>query len=150
MITKDQKDAEILRILEQNGKISNLELAEKVHLSPSATSRRVADMERRGIIKGYRAILDGPKIGRAFTVYIAVGLSLHNKEAQEAFEQAINRAPEVRECHNVAGVFEYLLRIETSDLAAYKHFHTEVLGTLPQVDSITSYIVMESSKDERA
>ena len=60
------------------------------------------------------------------------------------------RAPQVRECHNVTGTIEYLLRVEVEDLAAYKHFHTEVLGTLPQVSAITSYIVMGSPKDERA
>ena len=59
-------------------------------------------------------------------------------------------APEVRECHNITGAIEYLLRIETADLAAYKHFHTEVLGVLPQVHSISTYVVMESTKDERA
>ena len=67
-----------------------------------------------------------------------------------AFEQAIARSPEVRECHNITGSVEYLLRIEAADLAAYKHFHTEVLGTLPQVNAITSYVVMGSPKDERA
>ena len=66
-----------------------------------------------------------------------------------SFEQAMARAPQVRECHNVTGVFEYILRVETADLTTYKHFHTNVLGTLPQVSSITSYIVMESPKDER-
>ena len=60
------------------------------------------------------------------------------------------QTPEVRECHNVTGTIEYLLRVETRDLASYKHFHTEVLGTLPQVNAITSYIVMGSPKDERA
>ena len=66
-----------------------------------------------------------------------------------SFEQAMARAPQVRECHNVTGVFEYILRVETADLTTYKHFHTNVLGTLPQVSSINSYIVMESPKDER-
>jgi DNA-binding Lrp family transcriptional regulator len=65
-------------------------------------------------------------------------------------ETAIASAPEVRECHNITGTVEYLLRIEARDLAAYKYFHTEVLGTLPQVSSIISYIVMDSPKDERA
>jgi Lrp/AsnC family leucine-responsive transcriptional regulator len=79
-----------------------------------------------------------------------VGLSKHTKEAQLAFERAISRAPQVKECHNVTGVFEYILRIETADLGAYKIFHTDVLGVLPQVNSITSYIVMDSPKDMRA
>jgi DNA-binding Lrp family transcriptional regulator len=81
---------------------------------------------------------------------VLVGLSRHTRAEQRAFEAAIANAPQVRECHNVTGAFEYLLRIEAADLAAYKHFHTEVLGALPQVTTITSYIVMESPKDERA
>jgi DNA-binding Lrp family transcriptional regulator len=85
-----------------------------------------------------------------FTAYLAVGLNTHTKASQEAFERAIARAPEVRECHNVTGTIEYLLRVEAADLAAYKVFHTDVLGALPQVHSITSYVVISSPKDERA
>ena len=71
-------------------------------------------------------------------------------EAQRAFEHACLAAPQVRECHNITGSVEYLLRVETRDLAAYKHWHTEILGTLPQVRSVTSYVVMGSPKDDRA
>ena len=92
---------------------------------------------------------DRSVLGGGFTVYVAVGLSRHLKKDQEAFERAMSKAPEVRECHNVSGTIEYLLRIEVSDLEAYKFFHTEVLGTVPQVSSIVSYMVMASPKDER-
>jgi Lrp/AsnC family transcriptional regulator, leucine-responsive regulatory protein len=84
-----------------------------------------------------------------FVAYVLVGLSKHTKADQLGFEQAIASAPEVRECHNITGTVEYLLRIEARDLAAYKFFHTEVLGTVPQVSSIVSFIVMGSPKDER-
>ena len=77
-------------------------------------------------------------------------MSRHLKKDQVEFERVINSAVQVRECHNIAGEFEYLLRIEVADMTSYKHFHTEVLGTLPQVSSIVSYIVMDSPKDERA
>lgn len=106
-------------------------------------------MERAGIIKGYRAVLDPARMGAGFVAYMAVGLSLHTKAAQEAFERAVARAPEVREVHNVTGTVEYLLRVEAADLAAYKHFHTEVLGVIPQVSAITTYVVMGSPKDTR-
>ncbi|HEX9858504.1 MAG TPA: Lrp/AsnC family transcriptional regulator, partial [Paracoccaceae bacterium] len=132
------------------GRISNLELADRIGLSPSACLRRVQELERSGVIKGYRAVLDPARLGAGFLAYVTVGLSVHTKAAQEAFERAITRAPEVRECHNITGTVEYLLRVEAADLAAYKHFHTEVLGVLPQVNSITSYVVMGSPKDERA
>ncbi len=150
MSQSDPINAKILRILAREGRLPNLELSERVGLSPSACLRRVQELERRGLIRGYRAIIAPEARGAGFTAYIAVGLSIHTKDAQQAFERAMALAPEVRECHNVTGAIEYLLRIETEDLAAYKHFHTNVLGTVPQVSSITSYIVMASSKDERA
>lgn len=146
----DSISERILRELSRNGRIPNIELAERVGLSPSACLRRVQDLERRGIIAGYRAVIDPAKLGLGFTAYIAVGLNDHSKTSQEAFERAVARAPEVRECHNITGAVEYLLRVEASDLAAYKAFHTDVLGTLPQVHSLTTYVVIGSPKDERA
>jgi Lrp/AsnC family transcriptional regulator, leucine-responsive regulatory protein len=139
----------ILRELTRDGRISNIDLAARVGLSPSACLRRVQDLERRGVIRGYRAVLDPVKTGRGFVAYLTVGLNLHTKAAQEAFERAVARAPEVREIHNVTGTVEYLLRVEAADLAAYKHFHTDVLGVIPQVAAITTFVVMDSPKDER-
>jgi Lrp/AsnC family transcriptional regulator, leucine-responsive regulatory protein len=146
----DALNGRILHELVRDGRLSNLELAERVGLSPSACLRRVQELERAGVIRGYRAVLDPAALGVGFTAYMAVGLKDHTKAAQEAFERSIARSPEVRECHNVTGTIEYLLRVEAADLAAYKVFHTDVLGTLPQVHSITSYVVMGSPKDERA
>lgn len=102
------------------------------------------------MIRGYRAVLDPAAMGIGLIAYVGVGLSRHAKQEQRDFEIAMAKAPQVRECHNITGTIEYLLRIEAVDLPAYKHFHTEVLGALPQVSTITSYIVMESPKDERA
>ena len=146
----DEKDRQILRELSQDGRISNLDLAERVALSPSACLRRVAALEAAGVITSYRAVLDPVKMGIGFTAYMAVGLSEHSKRAQEAFERAVAQAPEVRECHNITGSVEYLLRVEAADLSSYKTFHTDVLGALPQVATITTYVVMGSPKDERA
>lgn len=149
MSEDDHISARILRELRRDGRISNLALAERIGLSPSACLRRVQELERRGTIRGYRAVIDPARAGRSYVVYVAVGLSEHTKAAQLRFEQAMAAAPEVVECHNIAGVFEYLLRVEARDMAAYKTFHTDVLGTVPCVRSITSHIVMESPKDER-
>ena len=150
MTKLDATNHRILRELVRDGRQTNLQLAERVGLSPSACLRRVQEMERAGIIRGYRAVLDPDKLGIGFTAYVTVGLTSHTKAAQEAFERAIARAPQVRECHNVTGTVEYLLRVETADLAAYKHWHTEVLGVLPQVQSVTTFVVMGSPKDDRA
>lgn len=145
----DEKDRQILRALAREGRISNLDLAERVSLSPSATLRRVQALEAAGVIAGYRAVLPPDKLGVGFVAFITVGLSEHTKRAQEAFERAMQAAPEVRECHNVTGAVEYLLRVEAADLRAYKRFHTDILGALPQVATITTYVVMGSPKDER-
>lgn len=150
MTKLDATNHRILRELQREGRISNLDLAAVAGLSPSACLRRVQEMERAGIIKGYRAVLDPAAMGNGFVAYMTVGLSQHTKAAQLAFERAVARAPEVREVHNITGTREYLLRVEAADLAAYKHFHTDVLGVLPQVNAITTYVVMDSPKDDRA
>ena len=145
----DPLNEQILRALSVDGRISNLQLADAVGLSPSACLRRVQELERTGVIKGYRARLDPARTGRAYVVYVAVGLAEHTKAAQAGFEKAMQAADPVTECHNVAGAFEYILRVEVADLPAYKAFHTDILGTVPHVRSITSYMVMGSPKDVR-
>ncbi|MBL4855090.1 MAG: Lrp/AsnC family transcriptional regulator [Robiginitomaculum sp.] len=147
MHTLDSISHNILHHLERNGRVSNVELAERVGLSPSACLRRVQELERSGIIKGYKAVIDRSKLGGGFIVFVAVGFSQQRKSDQEAFERAMMQAPEVIECHNVSGSIEYILKVEVADLAAYKKFHTETLGTCPELNSITSYIAMSSPKE---
>ncbi|MEO0683447.1 MAG: Lrp/AsnC family transcriptional regulator [Pseudomonadota bacterium] len=149
MTEMDGIDRKILRELTRDGRVSNAALSERVGLSASACLRRVQALEAAGVVRGYRAVLDPDAMGQGFLAYITVGLALHSKASQEAFERAVAAAPEVRECHNVTGTVEYLLRIEARDLRDYKRVHTEVLGALPQVRTLTSYIVMGSPKDER-
>ena len=146
----DRLDQRILRILEGDARISNAMLAERVGLSPSACLRRVQALEQSGVIRGYRAILDRSAMGGGFTIFVSVGLSNQSHASAEAFERAVAAASEVRECHNVTGSIEYLLRVEVADLAAYKNFHANVLGEMPNVNSITSHICLASPKDERA
>lgn len=146
----DEISLNILRALERDGRISNIDLSAKVGLSPSACLRRVQELERTGVIKGYRAVLDGEKLGMGITAFVMVGLSVHLSKDARAFERAMEAAPQVRECHNITGAVEYLLRVEAADLSAYKDFHANVLGVLPQVSSITSHISLGSPKDERA
>ncbi len=145
----DRINEQILQELSRDGRISNLELAERVGLSPSACLRRVQELERSGVITGYRAVLNPAARGVGFAAYVGVGLSNHSTAAQTEFERTIARAPEVVECHNITGTIEYLLRVECADLAAYKTFHSDVLGTVPHVNAITSYVVMGSPKDQR-
>lgn len=150
MAVMDAINQRILRELRRDGRQTNVDLAARVGLSPSACLRRVQELERSGVIAGYRAVLRPQALGLGFVAYVAVGLSRHTMKEQSAFEAAMAGAPQVVECHNVTGTVEYLLRVEVADLAAYKVFHAQVLGALEQVTTITSYIVMDSSKDERA
>ncbi|AUH34271.1 Lrp/AsnC family transcriptional regulator [Paracoccus tegillarcae] len=150
MSETEQISDQILRVLGQDGRISNLELAAKVGLSPSACLRRVQEMERRGIIAGYRAIISAEARDIGFTAYVTVGLARHTNAAQQAFERICRAAPQVRECHNITGTVEYLLRVECRDLAAYKQFHSDVLGDFADIARITTHVVMGSPKDDRA
>ncbi|WP_158141534.1 Lrp/AsnC family transcriptional regulator [Vibrio furnissii] len=145
----DKFDERILRELQLDGRVSNVELAERVGLSPSATLRRVQELERRKVIKGYRAVLDKPQLNVGFVAYVSIGLNNHTKKSQRSFEEHVRFANEVVECHNITGMNEYLLRVETQDLVAYKRFHEDVLGECQYVQSITTMVVMDSPKDER-
>ena len=147
MSMMDRTDERILQTLSENGRISNVELADRVGLSPSACLRRVQSLERSGVIRGYRAVLDPQRLGIGFIAFVSVGLSEHSKQAQREFEAAMADAPEIRECHNVTGAFEYLLRVELPDLSGYKRLHTDVIGTAPHVTSISTHVVIESPKD---
>lgn len=146
MTKYDRYNNEILQILSQQGRISNIELADRVGLSPSACLRRVQELEASGVISGYCAKLNIELMGIGFVAFVMVGLGQHTKSSQESFEEAIFKAKEVKECHNITGSCEYMLRVETIDLKHYKEFHTEVLGALPQVTTITTHVVMQTSK----
>jgi DNA-binding Lrp family transcriptional regulator len=145
----DRIDRRILHELSSDARQTNVKLAERVGLSPSACLRRVQELERAGVITGYRAVIDRSRLGAGFIVYVTIGLSSHTKDSLQGFERAISQSPHVVEFHTITGAVEYLLRVEVADIKAYKTFHTEVLGTLPNVSSITSYIVMDSPKNER-
>lgn len=150
MAKLDEISARILLELTRDARLPNIELAARVGLSPSACLRRVAALERDGVITGYRAILNPAAMGVGFVAYVTVGLNDHSSQAQQAFERAVARFAEVRECHNITGAVEYLLRVEAADLPAFKAFHTEKLGVLPQVRQLVTHVVMGSPKDDRA
>ena len=150
MIELDQISRNILHELESDARVSNIDLAGKVGLSPFACLRRVQELERTGVIQGYRAVINPAVRAAEITVFVLVGLSERLKKDAAAFERAMERSAMVRECHNVTVSVEYLLRVEVPDLKAYKTFHADVLGSESQVHSITSYICLASPKDERA
>lgn len=149
MSNRDPINERILSVLEKDGRISNIALAERVGLSPSACLRRVQDLERRGDIAGYRAVIAPQARDVGFVAYVSVGLSRHHATVLRAFEAACAAAPQVRECHNITGTVEYLLRVEVRNLAAYKDFHQQVLGEFAHISAIVTNVVVATSKDMR-
>ncbi len=147
MINIDSFDERILQELEINGNISNIQLSKKIGLSPSATLRRVQELEKLGVITGYKAVIDQSKLGVLFKAYITLGLNSHSKASQKSFEKAIVKAKEVLECHNIAGTYAYILKVEAKDVLSYKDFHSEVLSSLSQVSTIQTLVILESVKE---
>ena len=120
MLSFDRYNKIILRELQANGRISNIDLADRVGLSPSACLRRIQELEKSGVIKGYRAVLNHETLGMGFTAYLAIGLADHTMPSQIAFEKAMQDSDAVRECHNITGAIEYLVRVEVADLLRAK------------------------------
>lgn len=140
----DKFDIEILQKLQQNGRISNKELAKKVNLSPAPCWRRMSALEDKGYINGYVALLSRDKIGLSITAFAHVSLDNHHTETVTAFDRAIQNWPEVLECHATSGDYDYLLKIITSDMKSYNHFLYEKLLKLAAIRSVnTSFSMMQ-------
>jgi Lrp/AsnC family transcriptional regulator, leucine-responsive regulatory protein len=144
----DRLDRRILRFLQEDGRISNVELADKVGLSPTATAERVKRLQKDKVIRGYGARLDPTKLGRSFLVFIEVTLDKTTSDVFEKFGAAVQRAPDVLECHLVAGGFDYLVKTRVSDMAAYRTLLGDTILSLPGVKETRSYAVMEEVKTE--
>lgn len=149
MMKIDGYNKKILQILQKDGRISNVDLAEKVGLSPSACLRRVQELERQKVITGYTVKTNKAALGIGLVLYVTVGLSQHRRKDIEEAKRIIETAPEITECHLVTGTIEFILRVEVEDLEAYKVFHRDVLGAIPNVSNFTSYICVDTTKDIR-
>lgn len=143
----DRIDLKILNVLQQDGRISNLKLAESVALSPTAVLARVQRLSRDGYILGYEALLNPLKLGAGMTVFVEVLLDRTTPNVFEAFKAAVQVHPEISECHMVAGGFDYLLKTRMADMAAYRAFAGTVLWQLPGVRETRTYPVMEEVKN---
>jgi Lrp/AsnC family transcriptional regulator, leucine-responsive regulatory protein len=140
----DDVDRAILAVLEQDGRISNADLAARVGLSPSPCLRRVRRLEELGVIRGYRALVDPSAVGRSLRVFAGVRLVRHARENVVAFERAVQQLPEVVQTHHVTGNYDYLLQVEVADLPSYEDFHANRLADLPGVAAVTSYVTMKT------
>ena len=143
----DKIDARILRVLQTDGRISNLKLAEAVHLSPTAVLERVKRLTRDGIIQGYEVKLNPDPLGAGLLVFIEVVLDRTTHDAMKHFKAAVQVRPEILECHLVAGGFDYLIKTRVADMQAYREFVGAVIWTLPGVRETRTYAVMEEVKN---
>lgn len=142
----DKTDLLILKTLQDNARITNKELAAKVHLSPSPVFERLRRLETGGYIRKYAAILDAGMLGQGFVVFCNVKLRQMNTDIAEDFVAKIRDIPEVTECYNISGEFDYLLKIHAPDMKYYNHFLIHVLGKIESLGSIQSVFVMEEIK----
>ncbi len=142
MYTPDNTDLQILRTLQKNAKLTTKELADAVHLTPTPVFERQKRLERNGYIKKYAAVLDPEKLGKGLLVFVKVKLKQINKEIADEFARRINHIPEVIECYNTSGTYDYLLKIRTTDMQEYQQFILNKLGTIEHLSSIESIFVM--------
>jgi Lrp/AsnC family leucine-responsive transcriptional regulator len=142
----DDFDTRIIAALQGDGRLTNVELAERIGLSPSPCLRRVKRLERDGYIAAYRAVLDRGRVGLGFTVFVGVRLESHANDRAGGFEEAVLEMREVIACHMVSGTVDYLLEIVVPDLAHYQKFLVDKLLALPIVREVQSSIAINTLK----
>ena len=140
----DTLDAAILRVLQQQGRISNADLAERVNLSASACHRRVQRLEAEGVIRDYVALLDARKVDRKATVFVEITLTGQAEDIMDGFEKAVARIPDVQECHLMAGTADYLLKVVARDTEDFARIHRQHLARLPGVAQMQSSFSLKS------
>jgi Lrp/AsnC family leucine-responsive transcriptional regulator len=146
----DATDRAILNALQVDGRLSNVELAQRVHLSPSACLRRVKALEASGVIAQYVALVNPKAVGKAGSCYAILNLESMNTPLLEAFEKAVKAEPEVLDCFYVAGSNDYLIRFAYQDAEDLERFHTQVLMRLPGVSRSNSLLVLRTVKKTTA
>ncbi len=144
----DEIDLQILRTLQKNAKLTTKELADAVHLTPTPVFERQKRLERQGYIKRYVAVLNPDKMGLGLMVFCKVKLKQINHEIADAFARRIGRIPEVTECYNTSGSYDYLLKVRAADMKQYQEFVLNKLGEIEHLASIESTFVMSEVKQD--
>lgn len=142
----DERDRAILQLLQQDGRLTNMELALQINLSPSACLRRVKLLEERGLISRYVMLLDEKAAGLPGTAFVLVTLDQQGRAALDAFEAAIQRHAEVTECCLLAGAADYMVRVVYADSADFERIHTDILTQLPGVVRVQSTLALRTVK----
>ncbi len=146
MYTPDETDYQILRTLQKNAKLTTKELADAVHLTPTPVFERQKRLERNGYIKKYVAVLDPERLGKGLLVFVKVKLKQINREIADDFERRIRHIPEVIECYNTSGTYDYLLKVRSADMHEYQQLVLNKLGTIESLASLESTFVMSEVK----
>lgn len=142
----DRLDKNILRELQKDGRISNVELSKRIGLSPTPCLERVKRLEKEGVIKSYTALLDPQYLQASLLVYIEITLNRSSADVFERFNEAANRLDDILECHLVSGNFDYLLKTRVADMSTYRKVLSETLLALPDIKDSRTYVVMEEVK----
>jgi len=143
----DTIDLQILRALQENARLTTKELAARVNLSTTPVFERMKRLEKGGLIRKYVAVLDAEKLGRGFTVFCSVKLKQMNRKVARDFISVIRDIPQVTECYNISGEYDYLLKIQAQSMKYYNEFIINVLGTIDSIGSILSTFVMDEIKN---
>ena len=150
VVSLDDSDKAILDVLQTSGRIRNVELAERVHLSPPATHARVKRLEDEGVIARYTAHVDRNKIGQDCMCFITVSLELHQPDKLEAFFNAIQALPEVLECHHLTGNYDYLLKVVIRNNREMERFISKTLVPMPGMQRVSTSVVLREIKSDTA
>ena len=142
----DKFDIAILRCLQEDARATNVEIAEKVNLSPSPCLRRIRNLEKSGVLRGYRADIDRKEVGLGLTVFVELKVGHHSRENSEAQQKALLAIPEIVSCFLISGTADFLAEVVVEDLSAYERLLTETLLTLPEVTDIRSNFAIRTMK----
>jgi Lrp/AsnC family transcriptional regulator, leucine-responsive regulatory protein len=143
----DPFDHKILAILAEDGRISVTDLADRIGLSKTPTQQRLKRLQAEGVIQGYRAIVSTEKLGLDHVAFVEVKLSDTREDALLKFNTAASKITEIEECHMIAGAFDYLLKVRTRDIKAYREVLGEKITSLPHVASTSTFVVMQAVKE---
>jgi hypothetical protein len=138
----DEKDLAILRLLQNNARITVKEVADQIHLSTTPVHERIKRLESTGVIKQYATLIDGTKVKKGLMVICYVSLNQHSKKTGGQFIKLINELPEVVECYSISGEFDFMLKIVTEDMNSYYHFHVNKLSQAENIGQVQSVFIM--------
>jgi len=148
METLDATDRQILRLLQQDGRMTNAKLAARIGRTPAPTLGRVRRLEREGYVRKYVALVDQARLGKPVTAFVSIILRSHVQKTSDLFRKAMARLPEVLECHHIAGEEDFLLKVVAASPADYERFVLEKLTKIPGIERVKTTFVLSSSKLE--